>query len=645
MKTPHLPTLPALPAALSKPHTLAPLGALGVVYGDIGTSPLYALRECFSPHLGVALTVPHVLGVLSLIFWALILIVSLKYQLLVLRADNRGEGGILALLALLNPWRTLGQGRTAAWLMALGIFGAALLYCDGMITPAISVLSAVEGIKIAAPGSEPYVVPITLVILALLFSLQRFGTARVGAVFGPVMVLWFTTLAVLGLIGISHNPGVLIALNPWYALSFLLTEGKTGLLVLGGVFLVVTGAEALYADLGHFGRKPIRQAWFALVLPALVLNYLGQGALVLADPAAIANPFYALAPRWALYPLVALATVATVIASQALISGVFSLVRQSIQLGVMPRMRIVQTSSAEIGQIYAPSVNFALMLACMALVLAFRTSGNLAAAYGVAITITMLITSSLLYFTMRRVWLWSGLVSGLLVGAMILVELPFLLANLHKLHEGGWVTLAAGGALFFVMRTWDQGRRNLITRLRAESEPLESLFDRLDHHAPVRLPGTAIFLTAPRLGAPPSLQYLLRHTHALHERVILLTVLIEESPRVPPGQRVEWTPLGHGFDRLLIHYGFMQSPDLPAALAQARRAGLVIDLAETTFFIGRETLVINRSIPWYLRFRERIYAFMFRNSMRAIDFYKIPPERAVEIGIWVPAEPPAARAT
>jgi len=641
MKTPQL---PSLPAALSHSPGWAPLAALGVVYGDIGTSPLYALRECFSPHLGVELTPSHVLGVLSLIFWALILIVSLKYQALVLRADNRGEGGILALLALLNPWRTLGQGRAASVLMALGVFGAALLYCDGMITPAISVLSAVEGLKIAAPGAEPFVVPLTLVILAALFSLQRFGTARVGSVFGPVMLVWFTTLAALGLYGISHNPGVVIALNPWYALSFLLTESRAALLVLGGVFLVVTGAEALYADLGHFGRGPIRQAWFALVLPALVLNYLGQGALVLAEPTAIENPFYALAPRWALYPLVILATLATVIASQALISGVFSLVRQSIQLGVMPRMRLVQTSSAEIGQIYAPAANFALMLACMALVVTFRTSGNLAAAYGVAITITMLITSSLLYFTMRRVWLWSGVLAGFLAGTMILIELPFLIANLHKLHEGGWVTLAAAAVLFFIMRTWDEGRRNLITRLRAESEPLDTLFDRLDHHPPVRLPGTAIFLTAPRLGAPPSLQYLMRHTHALHERVILLTVLIEETPRVPPAQRIEWTPLGHGFDRLLIHYGFMQSPDLPAALAQARRAGLNIDLSDTTFFIGRETLVIDRHISWYRRLRERIYAFMFRNSMRAIDFYKIPPERAVEIGIWVAAEPPGARA-
>lgn len=641
MKTPQL---PSLPAALSHSPGWAPLAALGVVYGDIGTSPLYALRECFSPHLGVELTPSHVLGVLSLIFWALILIVSLKYQALVLRADNRGEGGILALLALLNPWRTLGQGRAASVLMALGVFGAALLYCDGMITPAISVLSAVEGLKIAAPGAEPFVVPLTLVILAALFSLQRFGTARVGSVFGPVMLVWFTTLAALGLYGISHNPGVVIALNPWYALSFLLTESRAALLVLGGVFLVVTGAEALYADLGHFGRGPIRQAWFALVLPALVLNYLGQGALVLAEPTAIENPFYALAPRWALYPLVILATLATVIASQALISGVFSLVRQSIQLGVMPRMRLVQTSSAEIGQIYAPAANFALMLACMALVVTFRTSGNLAAAYGVAITITMLITSSLLYFTMRRVWLWSGVLAGFLAGTMILIELPFLIANLHKLHEGGWVTLAAAAVLFFIMRTWDEGRRNLITRLRAESEPLDTLFDRLDHHPPVRLPGTAIFLTAPRLGAPPSLQYLMRHTHALHERVVLLTVLIEETPRVPPAQRIEWTPLGHGFDRLLIHYGFMQSPDLPAALAQARRAGLNIDLSDTTFFIGRETLVIDRHISWYRRLRERIYAFMFRNSMRAIDFYKIPPERAVEIGIWVAAEPPGARA-
>jgi len=474
MKTPHLPTLPALPTALSKPHALAPLGALGVVYGDIGTSPLYALRECFSPHLGVALTVPHVLGVLSLIFWALILIVSLKYQILVLRADNRGEGGILALLALLNPWRTLGEGRTAAWLMALGIFGAALLYCDGMITPAISVLSAVEGLGVATSALEPYIIEIAVVILAGLFLIQRRGTAGIAKIFGPIMVVWFVTLGMLGIDQIVRTPEVLQALNPLRAVDFFSEYRWSGFWALGSIFLVVTGGEALYADMGHFGRRPIKLGWFSLVLPALALNYLGQGALLVRSPEAIESPFFLLGPSWATWPLAILATVATVIASQALISGAFSITTQAMRLDYLPRLKVVHTSRHHIGQVYVPIVNWILMAACIGLVLGFRSSGRLAAAYGIAVTMTMAITTLLFAGVARQRWSWSSAQTYAIALPLLAIDLAFLGAQIVKIPDGGWFALAVGIAQFVLMTTWRKGRAAVADQIRRGETPIAS---------------------------------------------------------------------------------------------------------------------------------------------------------------------------
>lgn len=617
------------------------LAALGVVYGDIGTSPLYAFRECFGNALGVAPTGANVLGVLSLVFWSLLLVISIKYQIFVMRADNRGEGGILALLALLDPWRS--SGRRVALIVTLGVFGAALLYGDGIITPAISVLSAVEGLELAAPGLQHYVLPLTVVILLGLFALQRRGTGHVGAVFGPIMLIWFSVLGALGVLAMLRDPRVLDAVNPGYAVDFLAAHGQLGFLVLGAVFLTVTGGEALYADMGHFGRSPIRLGWFALVLPALLLNYFGQGALLLREPGSAVQPFYGLAPHWALYPMIALATAATIIASQAVISGAFSLMRQAVQLGQTPRVRIVQTSSEEIGQVYIPTLNWVLMVATVAVVLLFRSSGALAAAYGIAISTTMVITTVLMFFAMRRRWLWPGPLAALVTGCFLVIDVPFFAANLLKMPEGGWLPITGGLAVFAIMSTWSSGRRNLIGRLRKDTLPLDKLLATLDSKPLVRMPGTAVFMTAPKLGAPPVMQRLLRYANALHEQVIMLTVLTEDRPRVPNGERLDVLPLRHGFYRVFVRYGFMQEPNLPLALARLRRYGLELDWSATTFFIGRETLVITDDIPLLRRWRDKLYAFMFRNALRATDFYKIPPQLAVEIGIWLEASPPPRR--
>jgi len=618
------------------------VAALGVVYGDIGTSPLYALRECFGSVLGVAPTPANVLGVLSLVFWSLILVISVKYQLFVMRADNRGEGGILALLALLDPWRAAGRRRMAA-LVTLGVFGAALLYGDGVITPAISVLSAAEGLEVAAPELQHYVLPLTVVILLALFAMQRHGTGRVGSVFGPIMLVWFSVLGTLGALAMHRDPRVLAAVDPRYGVEFLAGHGLLGLLVLSAVFLTVTGGEALYADMGHFGRGPIRAGWFGLVLPALLLNYFGQGALLLRHPARAANPFYGLAPHWALYPMIALATAATVIASQAVISGAFSLMRQAVQLGQTPRVRIIQTSSEEMGQVYIPTLNWLLMIATVGIVLLFRSSDALAAAYGIAISTTMVITTALLFFAMRRRWLWPGALAGLVTAGFLAVDIPFFAANLLKLPQGGWVPIAGGLAVFWIMSTWSSGRRKLIGRLRKDTLALEELLDSLDREPMPRMPGTAVFMTAPKLGAPPVMQRLLRYTRALHEQVILLTVLTEDRPRVPNSQRLDVLPLRHGFYRVFVRYGFMQEPNLALALGRLRRYGLQLDWPQTTFFIGRETLVLTPDVPRLQRWRDKLYAFMFRNAMRATDFYKIPPQLAIEIGIWVEASPPARK--
>lgn len=615
----------------SRQLLLLSLSALGVVYGDIGTSPLYALRECFLGLHRYPPTEVNILGVLSLIFWALLLIVSVKYLVFVMRADNRGEGGILALLALLKPWRSR-PGRHRTILAALGLFGAALLYGDGVITPAISVLSAVEGLTVATPGLNAYVLPVTITILVILFLLQKRGTARVGTLFGPVMVVWFLVIALLGIRGITLEPHVITAINPLHAVRFFQSNGWGGFQVLSAVFLVVTGSEALYADMGHFGRSPIRYVWFCLVFPALLLNYFGQGALLLANPAELTQPFYHLAPRWALYPLVLLSTMATVIASQAIISGVFSLTRQAVQLGLIPRTRVIQTSSEEIGQIYIPTVNWALMFAVMGLVLVFRTSGNLAVAYGVAVTTTMVITSLLAFFVMREKWRWQLLSAVVLTALFLLIDLSFFGANMLKIEGGGWFSLIVGGSVFIAMSTWRRGREILAQRLQEGVESLEEFLAEIAANPPHRVPGSAVFMTGGQIGTPPMLLHHLAHNQVLHEQVVLLTIVTEEVPRVPAAERIEVTLLPSGFARLIVHYGYMQSPNVPVALRECEPFGLQVDIERTTFYLGRETLIPTREIKGMAFWREKLFTLMSRNSQQATAFFNIPPERVVELG-------------
>jgi KUP system potassium uptake protein len=609
------------------------LGAIGVVYGDIGTSPLYALRECFHPTHGVAPTPENVLGVLSLIFWSLTLIISFKYILFVMRADNNGEGGILALLALVaqSPGA---KRKSRAMLVALGLFGAALLYGDGMITPAISVLGAVEGLQVATHIFDPYVIPVTLVILISLFMIQSHGTARVGMLFGPVMVVWFLTIAILGVRWIGREPGVLTAFNPLHAFTFFGANGWRGFVVLGAVFLVVTGGEALYADMGHFGRKPIRIAWFAIVLPALFLNYLGQGAMILSNPSSASSPFYLLAPRWALYPLVVLAMMAAIIASQALISGAFSLTRQAIQLGYSPRLDIQYTSSHHQGQIYIPQLNWALMFATLGLVVGFGSSSALAAAYGMAVTLTMLITTMLAYLVARAAWGVRRPVAGSLALFFLAIELGFFGANLTKIAHGGWFPLVIGAVVYTLLSTWKQGRALLAERMRERLYPFDRFLNDIQLYPPQRVTGTAIFMTSNLHGTPPTLLHNLRHNKVLHERVILLTVVTNDVPHVRSDDRAEVAHLGQGFYRLTLRYGFMEEPDVPQALQEASERGFPIDLGETTFFLGVETLLATRRAGLPL-WRERLFVLIARNAVRANAFFKIPPERVVELGMQV----------
>jgi KUP system potassium uptake protein len=624
----------------SKPATgrylaLLTLGALGVVYGDIGTSPLYALRECFGDSHFIRVTPANVLGILSLIFWSLLLIVSLKYLALVLRANNRGEGGILALMALAFPKRAPGASRRRALLIGLGVFGAALLYGDGMITPAISVLSAVEGLNVATPAFEHVIIPITVVTLIGLFAAQSRGTGKVGTIFGPVMVAWFLSLALLGLRGILKSPQVLRCFDPLLGLEFLVENGWAGFLVLGAVFLALTGAEALYADLGHFGARPIRLAWFGLVLPALFLNYLGQGAMVLHDPKSIENPFYLLAPHWALYLLVGLATAATVIASQALISGAFSLTIQAIQLGYLPRMAVKHTSSTERGQIYLPHINWALMVACIALVLGFKSSSNMASAYGIAVTLTMLSTTVLFFFASRRIWGWSAWRAALVCSVFLIVEGAFFGANFLKVFNGGWVPLVVGLVIFLIMATWKRGRELVWNKLRPASMPLESFLDDLERHRKVpRVPGTAVFMTANPEGTPIALLHNLKHNKVMHERNLILTILTDEVPQVDPAKRVEVEKLAAGFQRIIAHYGFMEEPNVPELLAEAPLVGEPLNIHRTTFFLSRETIVPTRS-GTMARWRQWLFAVMGRNAQPASSFYRIPANRVVELGMQV----------
>ncbi|HEX2028827.1 MAG TPA: potassium transporter Kup [Nitriliruptorales bacterium] len=617
------------PQANGSASTLLVLGALGIVYGDIGTSPLYAMRESFegAGH-ELVVTPANVLGVLSLVVWSLVVVISIRYLVFVMRADNEGEGGILVLTSLIPVHREpSGRRRT---LVLLGLFGTALLYGDGMITPAISVLSAVEGTEVAAPRFAEYAVPIAVVILVVLFAVQHRGTATVGRAFGPVMVLWFAVLGLLGLIQIFHEPQVLRAVNPVHAVRFFADNGSTGFLVLGSVFLVVTGGEALYADMGHFGRRPIAVGWFSLVFPGLLLNYFGQGALLIAQPEAIDNPFYRLAPAWASIPLMVLATAATVIASQALISGAYSLTMQAAQFGYLPRVRIVQTSAQERGQIYVPSVNWLLMIACVGLVIGFGSSTQLAAAYGVAVTMTMVITTLVYYLVVRDRFRWSLPAAVGICGMFLFIDLAFFGANLPKVPHGGWFPLVVGALIFTVLTTWFTGRRIIRERTQRGRTPLSAFLATLDERAPQHVEGTAVYLFGIPGMAPPPLIYNLRSNHVLHERVFTLNVVTERMPRVDPTARMTQTQYDHGVCETQLHYGFMEEPDVARDLERH----LGIDPQQTTYFLGKETVVVTDR-PGMAKWRERLFAALRRNATSASDYFNLPPGRVFQISVQV----------
>ena len=605
------------------------LAALGVVFGDIGTSPLYALRECFDGVHAIPVTVGNVYGVLSLVFWSLVITVSIKYVLFVMRADNEGEGGILALVALVRGQTHQSYRRM---LVAIGLFGAALLYGDGMITPAISVLSAVEGLSVATHVFEPYIVLITVVILIGLFLVQSRGTSGIGVIFGPIMIAWFLVIAILGLPPILKNPGILSALNPWHAYAFFAEHRFASLLTLGSVFLAITGAEALYADMGHFGARPIRIAWFSLVLPTLLMNYFGQGAQLLADPGTRVNPFFHLAPDWGLYPLVVLSTMATVIASQAIISGAFSMTQQAIQLGYSPRFDIQHTSAHEVGQVYIPEINWMLMIATVGLVFGFRSSTNLAAAYGMAVTMTMVITTLLAFVVARELWRWSLWRAALVMAAFLSLDLVFFGANVLKIQHGGWFPLVVAALVYGVMSTWKRGRELVVARLHASEVSLDAFFKRLAEKPPVRVPGTAVFMTARPEGAPPILVHHLKHNKVLHEQIVLLTVSILNTPTISEGEPITVEGIGSGFYRVIARFGFMEPPDVPVALARAREKGLKLNDSDTTFYLADLTLLASDQLgmpAW----RDALFIFLSRNARRATNFFNIPVDRVVEIGI------------
>ncbi len=604
------------------------LGAIGVVFGDIGTSPLYTMKESFAGPHPLALDALHVYGVVSLIFWSVMLIVSFKYVTLMMRADNKGEGGSLALLTLVS---NLVQGTRFVPIVALlGIFAAALFYGDSMITPAISVLSAVEGLEVVAPGLDDYIVPITVVILIGLFLVQKHGTAAMGRLFGPVTLVWFLTLAALGIASIVEHPEILWALNPMYAVKFFLTDQWLAFLALGSVVLALTGAEALYADMGHFGRPPIRRAWFFVVLPALMLNYFGQGALLISEPSAIDNPFYRLAPDWALWPVLGLATLATIIASQAVISGAFSVTRQAVQLGYLPRLKVLHTSEAEIGQIYVPFVNWALLVAVILLVLGFGSSTNLAAAYGVAVTGTMFIDTLLLSFVVLLAWKiprWQGI--AILV-VFLIVDISFLGANLTKIPDGGWFPLFAGLGLFVLLTTWKRGRQLVRDGQARDAIPVETFLSSLSPKI-TRVQGAAVYMSGNSQGVPHALLHNLKHNKVLHELNVFMTMQIEEVPRLNNEEALEVTELSEGFYRVVYHYGFLQDPDVPRALRLAGVRGLKCNMMQTSFFLGRETIIPSVR-PGMAMWREALFAWMTRNATSAMDFFEIPANRVVELG-------------
>ncbi|MBV8519820.1 MAG: potassium transporter Kup [Acidobacteria bacterium] len=607
------------------------LGALGVVYGDIGTSPLYAFRECFSKEHGLAVNAENILGILSLVFWSLVVVISIKYLLFVMRADNRGEGGILALMSLVRPRKSVRRGA----LLALGLFGAALLYGDGMITPAISVLSAVEGLKVATPLFTPYVVPLTIVVLIGLFAIQKYGTAKVGAAFGPVMLIWFTSIALLGVPHIIREPHVLSAILPTHAVRFFLDNRVTGFLALGSVFLVVTGGEALYADMGHFGARPIRIVWFNFVFPALLLNYFGQGAYLLHSPHGADEPFFRMAPQWALYPLVGLATAAAVIASQAVISGAFSLTRQAVQLGYLPRIRIRHTSAREIGQIYITSINWILMLAAIGLVLAFEKSSNLAAAYGVAVTATMAVTTMLYAAYRREKKGWNYGRVALFVVPLLTIDLAFFGANVVKVLDGGWFPLAVGLLIFTLMSTWRLGRKILADKLAAESISVDAFLAELASAKIPRVKGTAVFMSRNPDGVPTTLLHNIKHNKVVHQRVVLMTIETEDRSHLSDDERFQWLDLGHGVFRLMLHFGFMEDPNLPAVLERIDPSGPIkLSSMATSYFLGRETLIPTRRRGMAI-WREHVFAWMMRNSSSASVFFSLPPNQVIELGAQV----------
>jgi KUP system potassium uptake protein len=610
------------------------LGAIGVVYGDIGTSPLYAIKECVSGPHAVTPTHGNVLGILSLIFWSITLVVSIKYLLVITRADNHGEGGILALFARIIPRGEGARSRTVVALGFLGLFGAGLLVADGLITPPISVLGAMEGLELRADSLHPLVVPLTIGVLVALFVAQRFGTGGIGKVFGPVMVLWFVSISVTGMPAVLRHPEVIQAVNPVHAVRFFVSNQWHGFFLLGAVVLSITGAEALYADMGHFGRRPIQIGWFALAKPALLINYFGQGALLLEDPAAAANPFYSLTPDWTLYAMMVLATMAAVIASQALISGVFSLVRQAAQLGYFPRVRIVHTSARDVGQIYIPEVNWLLLAGCIGVVVGFGSSSAMAAAYGIAITLTMAITSILFDVVARRDLKWPAGWTHALTALFLIVDLSMFAANANKIGAGGWLPLAIGVALFLVMITWRHGRRELGRVITETSLPLELFIADAAASGVPRVPGTAVFMTSTVDVAPTVLLHFFKHAKVVHEQVVLLSVLTDHVPKVPSRDMLEVTDREHGFFQVTVHVGFMQDPDIPAILAQCRREGLRTQPDQVSYFLGRETLLTSGHAPM-ARWRKALFAFLSRNARPATSFFHLPPNRVVELGAQI----------
>lgn len=620
---------PAAPET-HEPHgsrTALAVGALGVVFGDIGTSPLYAMKESFIGHHPLPVDELHVYGVLSLVFWTMLVVVTVKYVFITLRADNRGEGGSLALFALLTRSVGLGRGR---WLMLLGIMATALFFGDAIITPAISVLSAVEGLTTVEARLEPLVLPAALLILLGLFVIQAHGTEKVGKLFGPIMIAYFLTISVLGVSHIVSSPEILAALSPTYGIDFFLRDPVLAFLALGSVVLAVTGAEALYADMGHFGRPPIRIGWLYIVLPSLMLNYLGQGALILANPADIQNPFYLMAPDYLRLPLVILATLATIIASQAVISGAFSVTRQAVQLGYLPRLRILHTSASAYGQIYVPFVNWMLLGLIVLLVLGFRQSSNLASAYGIAVTGTMFITTCMLSVLVISVWKWPRRVALPLLALLFIVDGAYLASNLTKIVDGGWFPLAVGAGVFILLTTWARGRKLMMERLRESAMPME-VFIRSARNSAHRVPGTAVFMTATAEGVPHALLHNLKHNKVLHERVIILTVAIAEVPWVDDEDRIEVIDLGDNFYRVLFHYGFMQEPDVPSALKRIENCGPKFKMMDTSFFLARQTLLASER-PGMAIWREKLFAWMLQNAESAMSFFKLPTNRVVELG-------------